>query len=70
MRDFGVIKHPNPSRGKGSEMVVYKPNEPGSLKGPILTLTNHGQGRKVGTGLVSACLRRFGIDKDEFFTGM
>lgn len=70
LSDFGVIKHPNPARGKGSEIVVYKPTEPGSLKGPIFTLTSHGKGTPLGTGIVLACLRRFGIDKDEFFDGI
>lgn len=70
LSDFGVIKHPNPARRKGSETVVYKPSEPGSMKGRIFTLTNHGQGTPLGTGIVLACLRRFQIDKDEFFDGM
>jgi len=69
LRDFGVVEHPNPARGKGSETVVYKPSEPGSLKGPIFTLPGHGKGTEVSAGLVRACLRRFGIDKDEFFRG-
>ena len=70
LSDFGVIEHPNPARGKGSETVVYKPSEPGSMKGPICTLTNHGKGTTLGTGIVLACLRRFQIDKDEFFNGI
>jgi len=40
------------------------------MKGPIFTLTNHGMGKTVGLGIVLACLRRFGIDKDEFFDGI
>lgn len=68
LKDFGVTPHPNPARGKGSELVVYKPSDSSNpLKGPIFTLTNHGMGKPIGTGLVLACLRRFGIDKDEFF---
>jgi len=40
------------------------------MKGPIFTLTHHGMGKTVGLGIVLACLRRFGIDKDEFFDGI
>lgn len=69
LKDFGVIAHPNPAKGKGSELVVYKPTDPRyPNKGPIFTLTNHGPGTPMGEGLVRACLRRFGIDKDEFFS--
>lgn len=70
LKDYGVIEHPKPARGKGSEVVIYRPNEPGSMKGPIFTLTNHGKGTPIGTGLLLACLRRFGIDKDDFFSGI
>lgn len=70
LKDYGVIKHPNPARGKGSEIIVYKPDEPGSMKGPLFTLTNHGKGTEIGKGLLDACLRRFGIDKDDFFNGI
>lgn len=71
LKDFGVIPHPNPARGKGSELVVYKPTDSDNpMRGPIFTLTNHGMGKGVGTGLVSARLRRFGIGKDEFFGGV
>lgn len=71
LRDFGVIRHPNPARGKGSELVIYKPTDPDDpTKGPLFTITNHGMGKTVGLGLVLACLRRFGIDKDEFFEGI
>ena len=71
LKDFGVIPYPNPARGKGSELVVYTPTDPNNpLKGPVFTLTNHGMGKTVGVGLVLACLRRFGIDRDEFFRGV
>lgn len=71
LKDYGVIPHPKPARGKGGELVVYRPTDPKHPgKGPIFTLTNHGPGTALGEGLVSACLRRFGIDKNEFFHGL
>ncbi len=70
LADYGVVEHPKPSRGNGSELLVYKPNAPGSLKGPIFPLTNHSKGRDVPEGQLSACLRRFGIDKLDFFDGL
>jgi hypothetical protein len=71
LKDYGVIPHPNPARGKGSELVLYRPtnpNRPG--KGPLFPITNHGPSTVLGEGIVCACLRRFGIDKDEFFSGL
>lgn len=71
LRDFGVRVHPNPARGKGSETVLIKPTDPSTpTKGPQFTITNHGSGTELGEGLVLACLRRFAIDKDEFFAEM
>ena len=70
LTDFGVIVHPNPARGKGSEIVLLKPNSPDSLQGPQFTLPHHGSGRDLKDGIVLACLRRFGIDKDEFLKGL
>lgn len=68
LRHYGVVPHPNPARGKDSELVVYLPTDPEVPgKGPIFTLKNHGMGTPVGTGVALACLRRFGIDKDAFF---
>ncbi len=71
LKDFGVIPHPNPARGKGSELVVIKPTDPSKpTQGAQFTLKNHGLGTNLGTGIVLACLRRFGIDKDGFFNGV
>lgn len=70
LKDFGVIEHPKLARGKGSELVVYRPESSNSLKSQIFTLIDHGMGKDVGYGLVNACLRRFDIDKDEFFKGI
>ena len=70
LRDYGVIEHPKPARGKGSEVLVIRPNGPDPTKGPLFPLTCHGRWKDVSEGLVLACLRRFGIDKDEFFEGL
>lgn len=70
LEDFGVIKHPKASRGKGSEVVVIRPTNPEHTQGPLFTITYHGAGTDVGEGLISACLRRFGIDKKDFFDGI
>jgi hypothetical protein len=70
LKDYGVILHPNPARGKGSEVVILKPNSHGSTKGPIFTLKNHGNKTEITTAVVLACLRRFGIDPEEFYKGV
>ena len=66
LRAFGVIPHPDQARGKGSEIIVYRPSS-GSHKGLKFPLTNHGMGRDVLLDQLLACLRRFGISKKEFF---
>ncbi len=66
LRDYGVYEHPNPTKGKGSHIVVIRPESPDTpLKGPQYTLPNH-RGKTLGKGIIYACLRRFGIDKNDF----
>ena len=48
-------------RGKGSEIILQRPTEDGSKKGPQYTLKNHGKNTELGVGTIKAILRRFDI---------
>jgi len=61
----GVIVAKN--RGKGSEIILLKPVEPGSAKGPQYPIKNHGEGTEISVPVILALLRRFGIDEEEFW---
>lgn len=71
LKQYGV-EVLNPSgyhkRGKGSEVILFKPDRPGSTKGPRYPIKNH-PGQDLGIGTMLAALRRFGIEKDQFFAG-
>lgn len=54
-------------RGKGSELILLKPDAPGSKKGPIYPVKNHGPSTEITVPVINAILRRFGIDKKDFW---
>jgi hypothetical protein len=55
-------------RGKGSEIILVKPIEPGSRKGPQYPIKNHGMGTEISIPVINALLRRFGINPKEFWS--
>ncbi len=59
LKPYGVVIMEK--RGKGSEMVLLKPNSPGSKQGPQYPLKNHGSGTEITTAVIDAILRRFKI---------
>jgi hypothetical protein len=56
-----------PSRGKGSEIILLKPNPPGSKQGPQYPIKNHGMGTEISMPVIKALLRRFGINERDFW---
>lgn len=66
LRRYG-IETLDRKRGKGSELILLKPNAPGSTKGPQYPIKNHGKGTEISVPVINAILRRFGIDKDDFW---
>ncbi len=54
-------------RGKGSEIVLLRPTEPGSNKGPTYPIKHHSDNDVLRVGTIDACLRRLGIPKEEFW---
>ena len=70
LRPYGVIPMPakgTSKRGKGSEIILIKPNEPGSKQGPQYPIKNHGPGTEINLPVINAALRRFAIDEEEFW---
>jgi len=60
LKPYGIIKM-EPNRGKGSEIILLKPDSPGSKKGPQYPIKNHGEGTEIKLPVINALLRRFNI---------
>jgi len=65
IKKFGVIIMQR--RGKGSEIILLKPEKKGSKKGPQYPIKSHGKGTEIYGPVITAALRRFGIDSKEFW---
>ena len=64
---YGIEVSSKRERGKGSEIILLKPEEPGSKKGEQYPLKDHGASTEISIPVVNAILRRFRIDKKEFW---
>lgn len=62
-----VLQRKGSNPGKGSELILIKPNSPGSRKGPQYPIKSHGQGTEIYTPVIDKLLDHFGIDKKEFW---
>jgi hypothetical protein len=65
LKDYGIIALAK--RGKGSEIILHKPIEAGSNKGPQYPIKDHGDSTEISIPVILAILRRFGINNDEFW---
>jgi hypothetical protein len=65
-KPYGITIHDS-HRGKGSEIILFRPSEPGSRKGPQFTVKNHGMGAEITIPVIDAALRRFEINPKEFW---
>jgi hypothetical protein len=65
LKKYGVV--PLVSRGKGSEIILLKPSAPGSKRGPQYPIKNHGKGTEISIPVITAVLRRFEIDPQDFW---
>ena len=65
LRSYGIVVIPG--RGKGSELILVKPDQPGSKRGPQFPLKNHGMGTEISKPVINAILRRFGIPEKAFW---
>jgi hypothetical protein len=66
LKPYGVKSFPS-KRGKGSEIILVKPDAPGSRKGPQFPIKDHGLGTEIVIPVIDAILRRFGINKKNFW---
>lgn len=62
---YGIVVLP--ARGKGSEIILLKPIEPGSKKGPLYPIKDHGDSTEIYAPVIDKILDRFGIDPKEFW---
>lgn len=65
LKPFGIVSLKK--RGKGSERILLRPNEPNSKKGPQYPIKDHGPGTEITVPVINAILRRFNIDEEEFW---
>jgi hypothetical protein len=65
LKAYGV--EPLYDRGKGSEIILIRPDTSGARQGPQYPVKNHGQGTIISPPVIDAILRRFGISKAEFW---
>jgi len=66
LKPYGVVAMER-KRGKGSELILIKPDPPGSNKGPQIPIKNHGNSTEIYVPVILAVLRRFEIDPKVFF---
>jgi len=55
------------ARGKGSEIILFKPESPDSRRGPQYPIKSHGKGTEISIPVIRAVLRRFEIDSADFW---
>ncbi len=66
LKKFGIVPMTR-NRGKGSEIILLKPDSPDSTKGAQYPIKNHGKKTEIYIPVINAVLRRFNIDSKEFF---
>ncbi len=70
LKPYGVVtleQSGGSKRGKGSEIILLKPNSQGSRQGPTIPIKNHGPGTEIAPQVIDSILRRFEISKAEFW---
>ncbi|MDP2167965.1 MAG: hypothetical protein Q8J64_06515 [Thermodesulfovibrionales bacterium] len=71
LRPFGVIEHPNPTRGKGSEKILILKSgldKNGKYHGPQYPVKHHGEGTEIYKPVITNILKRFNITPAEFWS--
>ena len=66
LKPYGIVPMSR-KRGKGSEIILLKPDPPGSKKGPQYPIKNHGKQTEITRPVIDRVLERFNIDRDEFW---
>ena len=66
LKPYGIVAMER-RRGKGSELILLKPDSPGSNKGPQIPVKYHGGSTEIHIPVILAVLRRFNIDPKKFW---
>lgn len=66
LKPYGIVTMQG-KRGNGSEVILLKPNKPGSKQGPQIPIKNHGPSTEIHYPVIISILRRFGIDSKDFW---
>jgi hypothetical protein len=66
LKPYGIIAMER-RRGKGSELVLLKPDSPNSKRGPQIPIKNHGPSTEIYIPVILSILRRFNIDSTDFW---
>lgn len=65
LKPFGIV--PMAKRGKGSEIILIKPDAPDSKRGAQYPIKHHGDGTEIYIPVINAAPRRFGIKPEDFW---
>jgi N-acetylglucosamine kinase-like BadF-type ATPase len=65
LKKFGVVTLAK--RGKGSEIILMRPDSPEKKQGPQYPIKNHGSNTMIKRPVIKAVLRRFDISGDDFW---
>jgi len=66
LKPFGIVVMAR--RGKGSEVILLKPDGSGSNRGPQYPIKHHGDSTELSIPVINAALRRFNIDPASFWS--
>jgi hypothetical protein len=66
LKNYGIVEMTR-KRGKGSEIILLKPEPPGSTQGLQYPIKNHGGSTEIHIPVINALLRRFKIDPADFW---
>jgi hypothetical protein len=66
LKPYGIVTMQR-KRGKGSELILIKPESPESNKGPQIPIKNHGSSTEIHYQTILSILRRFNIDPKNFW---
>ncbi len=61
LKPHGIVPMSKKQRGKGSETILFRPDAPGSTKGPQFPIKNHGPGTEIYKPVIAGIIRRFGL---------
>lgn len=64
LKKFGVEER---RHGKGSHLILIRPNVPGGNQGPQYPVAPHGEGDEIKMPIIKSLLRVLNIDPNDFW---